>query len=434
MESNGVKTTGPAGGLVIITERIEHFRSVALGLTYRVGSRDDPAGREGAAHLVEHMVFKGTDGMDARAINVAAEANGAELNAFTDKENTCFYGRFPSDRSDPVTRLLADIVTAPSFNPAELAKEHEVIAEEIRATEEDPESHSVTLLLRALYGPHPMGRPVAGTRESVAATSRDDLHGFYHRYYGPACGVAVAAGDVEHERMVGLLEPLLGRNSHCVRPERAVPVVEPARTLVQTRPDLSQVHVCLARPTFPYPDPRRHALSVLNSVLGGGVASRLFQRLREEEGLVYSVSSFVELYEDAGLLGIYFATDHRKLGRCVAALKEELTRLRSERIGADEMERALNMTRSSVLLALESTTNRMMRLARTYQMFGRVVSVDETLAAYARLTRDEVSALIEELLPADGYHCGAVGPLSAAEFCRAVDVAGAAADQPAEKG
>ncbi|MEO0085651.1 MAG: pitrilysin family protein [candidate division WOR-3 bacterium] len=408
-DGNSVRTTALGGGLVVLSERLEHIRSVALGIDFRLGSRDDPAGKSGTAHLIEHMVFKGTKEMNAQAINIAAETHGAELNAFTDREATCFYGRFPGDRRRPVTALLAGIVSGPEFNQSELEKERQVVTDEIRTADEDPDSAAVNLLLKAVYGDAPLGRPVAGTVDSVAQISRADLRSFYDSFYGAGCCVVAAVGDVDHDELVELATTHLDRPARCATSRQPAEYTSP-RALVQTRADLTQTYVCLARPAFPYGDARRYALSVLNTVLGGGVSSRLFQRLREDEALVYSVSSFTELFADSGLLGIYFVADCRKLDRCLAVLKEELSRLLRERIAPDEFERALNMTRSSVLLSLESPTNRMMRLARTWLLLGRVISVDETLAGFDRLTRNEVSDLIEELLAPDGYHVGAVGP------------------------
>jgi predicted Zn-dependent peptidase len=366
--------------------------------------------------MIEHMVFKGTANKDAVAINIAAESLGAELNAFTDKESTCFYGRFPGDQSGPVMALLTEVVSAPAFRAEELVREKEVVAEEIRTSNEDPDSSAVNLMFRAAYGSHEMGRPIAGTEQSVSALADEELRARYRRLYGPNCAVAVAVGDVEHTRVADRLGALLDRHDGCTPMTRTRPQPVRPDSGVETRKDLSQVYVCLAMPTFTYADPRRHALVVLNTALGGGVSSRLFQRLREREALVYSVASFTESYEDSGLLGIYFVTDRRKLERCLAVLAEELSRLRADRLSPEEFERARNMTKSSVLLALESPTSRMMRLARTWQMLGRVVTVDETIDAFNRLTREQVAGLIDELLSQDFGYAGVVGPLTAAEF------------------
>jgi len=419
--SDGVRTTTLESGLVVISERLPYVRSVALGVSFLTGGRDDPPGKGGIAHMIEHMVFRGTQDKDVIAINIAAESHGAELNAFTDKESTCFYGRFPADQFGPVTALLAETVSGPAFRPEELVKEKEVVSAEIRTTREDPDSVAMNLLYRALYGDHGMGRQIIGSLESVAGLSDAELRGFYANSYGPGCGVAVGVGDVEHEQLVAAMGSLLNGREACRPPARAAAPGQPRRVMVETKKELSQVYLCLARPALVYTDPRRHALGVLNTALGGGVSSRLFQRLREQEALVYSVSSFAEQYSDSGLLGVYLVTDHRKLARCMAVLREELARLRRGRLSDEEFERARNMTKSFVLLALESPSTRMMRLARAWQLLGRAVSVDETVAAYNRLTRPDVESLLDELLTVDFEYCGAVGPLTEDAVHRALN-------------
>ena len=410
--TDGIRMTTLPSGLVVISERLPHIRSVALGLSFLTGGRDDPPGKGGIAHMIEHMVFRGTKDKDVIAINIAAETHGAELNAFTDKETTCFYGRFPGDQFGPVTALMAETVTGPAFRDEELVKEKQVVSEEIRTNREDPDSLALGLLFRTLYGHHGMGQEIVGTLESVDGLSGDDLRKRYSGCYGPACGVAVAVGDVEHERLAEALAKLLDMRQECRPPSRTPAVSLSPSVLVETKNELSQIYLCLAKPALVYADHRRHALAVLNMALGGGVSSRLFQRLREQEALVYSVGSFGEQYSDSGLLGVYLVTDHRKLARCVAVLREELARLRRDRLTDEEFERARNMTKSSVLLGLEGASTRMMRLARAWQLLGRVVTVDETVEAYNRLTRPDIENLMDELLASDFEYCGAVGPLS----------------------
>jgi len=416
MPDHPLRSSVLANGLLLVTEQLPHVRSVCLGLAFRVGGRDDPESLAGLCHLNEHMVFKGTADMDARAISFAAESLGAELNAFTDKELTCFYGRFPSDQQVRVTGLLAEIVGRPAFDPDELEKEKGVIAEEIRSSDEDPDSMTFNLVFEALYGRHPMGLPINGTVESVGRLEPAFLRRIYPEWYHVGTGVVAAAGDVRHEELAATLERNFAGWPKLAPQERTRPVPLPANCRVQTRKDLSQVYLCLTMPAFAYSDPRRHALAVLNTAFGGGLSSRLFQRLRETEGLVYSVSSFAELFEDSGLFGIYFVTDARKLARCVEVLREEIARVRREKLSPEEFERAHNMTRSSMLLALESTTSRMLRLARMHHLLGRVATVDETLERLNRLTLDEVNGLVDEVFCSPGFHAGSVGPVAEDEL------------------
>jgi predicted Zn-dependent peptidase len=413
-----VRTTRLDCGLEVITEHLPWIRSIALGLAYRIGSRDDPEGMAGLAHFFEHMVFKGTAELSAREISLRSESLGAELNAFTDKELTVFYGRGPGDTRRATAELLAEIVARPAFAPAELAKEQAVIAEEIRSTDEDPDSRTLNLTFEAVFPAGPMGWPVAGTLASVAAFDAATLDRLYPRRYHCGSGLVVATGDIDHDELVATIADRLGRPAPAGLPPRAPAVAGPPAVLSSRRDELSQVYICLAWPTFGYDDERRFALSVLNNTLGGGVSSRLFQRLREDEGLVYSISSFTEHYADTGLLAVYFVADRRRLERCLAILDEELARLRRELVSCEEFDRALCMTRSSVLLALESPTNRMLRMARTRHLLGRVITTDETLAAYNRLTLDSVNAMVGTVFAGTRPRVGGVGPLTTDELSR----------------
>ncbi len=408
-----IQATRLPGGLFVISERLRYLKSASLGVAFHLGSRDDPPGQEGMTHLIEHMIFKGTEEMDARAINIASESRGAELNAFTDKEATCFYARFPGENMADVTGLLTEILRAPAFRNPELEKEKQVVMEEIYSGEEDPESCMINLLMQAVYGTAPLGKTVLGTAESINRINENNLGGFYQGRYGAGCAVAVAVGDLEHQKVVDMVRVLDAKVG--MRPVRESAQFRSPGFLTRTRRELSQVYVCLARPAFAYTDPRRYALAVLNTALGGGVSSRLFQRLRETEGLVYSIGSFVELYEDSGLLGIYFIAEHRKLARCIAVLREEIERLRREGITEEEFKRAVTMIRSGLVLGSESSIGQMMRLARGYLIAGRVVTLEEILARYDRLELAEVTQLVGELLGEDSYYAGVVGPVGEKE-------------------
>ncbi|MEO0020443.1 MAG: pitrilysin family protein [candidate division WOR-3 bacterium] len=419
-EFQGIEATRVPGGLFVISERLPYLRSAALGFAYRIGSRDDPKGKEGTAHLVEHMVFKGTERLNAKSINIFVESHGAEMNGFTDKEITCFYCRFPREEIEPMVGLMQEILKAPAFAQEELDKEKGVVSEEIRTNEEDPETCAVNLLMKAIYGEESLGRPVLGTVNSIARLNRDDLQRFYQAFYGAKSGVVAAAGDIEHQRLVAMLDKFDPPGAQALI--RGKLPLMPFRALTQVRKDISQVYVCLAWPTFPYKDPRRYALSVLNTALGGGVSSRLFQRLREEEGLVYSIGSFVEGYEDTGVLGIYFVAEAQKFLRCITVLREEIALLRQERVKMEEFERARSMTKSAVVLAMESSTSRMLRLARSYLLLDRVTGIDETVQAYNSLKVGDVIELIDLLLSEDRFYAGVVGPLTEEEVTKVIGV------------
>ncbi len=405
--------TSLPSGLSVITEHLPSFRSIAFGIGYKIGSRDDPWGEEGSAHLIEHMIFKGTADMDAKKINIIAESNGAELNGFTDKELTCFYARCPAEKTEPVVDLLIKIVNEPAFMENELLKEKGVVAEEIRSNEEEPESSAINLLFTALYGETPLGKPVIGTLNSLNRISRSSLNHFYQSHYGDNCAVMVGVGDIEHEKITAILNRMNHRTG--ITPQRISNLKFAPRVLARQCKEISQAYIALARPTFSYKDPRRYALTILNCILGGGTSSRLFQRLREDEGLVYSISSFIELYEDTGIIGVYYITEHQKLSKCTNILKEEITRLKQQKITPEEFERAKIMTKSALLIGMESLSNRMLRLVRQYFLLGNVTDLEETVALYNRVTYDEVCDLIETLFNNELFCAGAVSPLSEKE-------------------
>lgn len=409
-----IHATRLPGGMFVITEKLPNFHSVTLGFAYRVGARDDPSGREGTAHLIEHMIFKGTEELNAKAINIIAESHGAELNGFTDKEGTCFYARFPQDQTEVIVKLMRQILATPAFAEPELIKEKEVVREEIRAGDEDPESCALNLLFAAIFGDSPLGRPAIGTFESIDPISDRDLRDFYRTYYCADNGVIVAVGGVDHLGLVDLLSEF--SNQKCCPLVRQPSLPGQRNFLTRHRSDISQVHLCLGIPVFSNTDPRRYALAVLNTAVGGGVSSRLFQRLREEEGLVYSVGSFIELYQDTGLLAVYLSAEHQKLARCVGVLKDELRRLRTGKISREEFERALVMTRSAVLLGMESPITRMLRLSRAYLILGRIQTWEEIIAAYNQVTWEQVNSLIDELLLEERFYGSAVGPIPEAEM------------------
>lgn len=409
-----IQATRLPGGLFVITETLSYLHSVTLGFGYRVGSRDDPLGGEGIAHLIEHMIFKGTEELDARRINIIAETHGAELNGFTDKEGTCFYARFPSDQTDTIVDLMGKILSTPAFAETELSKEKEVVSEEIRASDEDPESCAFNLLLRVLFGDTPLGRPGIGTLDSIVQIGRTDLLEFYKTYYSADAGVVVGVGDINHNQLLEKLAGFEGRKG--IPPQRQGSIFRNPGVLTRTRPDISQVHLCLGVPTFAHTDPRRYALSVLNTALGGGVSSRLFQRLREEEGLVYAVGSFAELFQDAGFLCIYLSAERQKLPRCVEVLKEEISRFKKDRINREEFGRAMTMTRSAILLGMETPLNRMLRLSRGYLILGRVQTGEEIISALNQVTLEEVNGLIDEVLNGAHFYASAVGPVEQPEI------------------
>ncbi|MDH5186120.1 MAG: insulinase family protein [candidate division WOR-3 bacterium] len=404
------KTLLPSG-LRVITEKLPYLHSIALGIIFDRGSRDEAENEQGISHLLEHMFFKGTTNRTAREISIFAESKGTIIDGFTSKENTGVYARFLSENFAPIIDLSCEVLSSPLFAANELEKEKGVIYEEIKSAQEDPEDQMLNLLFKVLYEPHPMGFPITGTLQSLEPIDAQALRNYYQKNYGKRSAIVVGVGEIEHNALCDLISEKLNIAQDDSKNSRMTPNFKKPNYQFEPRQELTQVFVSMAKPIFSFQDERRYALSVLNTALGGGLSSRLFQRLREEEGLVYTISSFVDLFLDSGILGVYFVTDYKKLAKGINTVLEEINKLRQQKFQPEEFETASNLTKSSILLALENPLSRMMRLAKTELLLKRVLTVDETLAAYNRLTLDSLNTLIEEVLPDDDFFISCVGPL-----------------------
>jgi predicted Zn-dependent peptidase len=420
-------------GLQVLSESFPVFPSVALGVIFNQGSRDESAAEQGLTHLTEHMLFKGTARKSAAEISRTIEAIGGMINGFTHKEATGIYVRFLSEHFDLVSGLVLEMLNEPQFAPQELAKEREVVAEEIKSAREDPEDEAVDLLFRAFYGDHPLGFPVSGEVDTIAQVSAARLHDYYNRNYVRDRTLVAAVGDVDHARLEARFgNGLFPGPAHMGTPLRGVspftecgmgnaerrtkPVRIAPNLKVRERREISQVFVGIGKPTIAFPDPRRCALAVMNAAFGAATSSRLFRRLREDEGLVYSISSFAELFTDTGVFGVFLATDKKKLGKTLKVLEQEWNRLVSDNFTPEEFETSRNYTKGAMILSLESFSTRMMRLAQSQLMLNRVVTVEEKIRALNALTRDDMAALLQELGRFEDYYAGAVGPVKEAEL------------------
>jgi len=403
-------------GVRVISEPFAGFRSVALGVIFNLGSRDEPAAEQGLTHLVEHMLFKGTRNRTARQLSQAVEAIGGFINGFTNKEMTGIFVRFLGEHFDLVSRLVLEMINESRFAPEALAKEQEVIFEEIKSGHEDPDDEVSDLLFQAAYGDHPLAFSVSGEVETVGSITDSRLRRYFTECYRRDHAVVVASGDVDHSR---LASELAARMQLAVN-GNAVSRVNPARPgpgiRVHERHEISQVFVCLAKPCIPYPDSRRHALGIVNSAFGGAASSRLFQRLREEEGLVYSVYSFAELFSDAGLFGVYLVTDRKKLEKALAAVRQEWNQLVRGNLEPEELATSKSFSKGTMMLGLESLSSRMMRMAHSRLLLDRVVPIEEKLAKMDALTRDDTAEVLQCIGELDDFCVSAVGPVTEAEL------------------
>jgi predicted Zn-dependent peptidase len=387
-----IEETRLANGVRIVTERMPEARSVSLGVWVAVGGRDEPDSLAGASHFLEHLLFKGTAGRSARQIAEAVDAVGGEMNAFTNREHTAYYTRLPAARVDLGLEILGDVLTAPAFRPHEVDAERQVIVEEILMNLDVPEDHVHTLLAEALFPGHPLGREVLGTRESVEAASRDQIADFFARWYRPRNLVVVAAGDLDHQRLVDGFADTLGRLEGGERPERTAPgdAVEPRTVLDE---ETEQVHLAMGWRAVDNNDDDRYPLSVANQVLGGGMASRLFQEIREERGLCYSVYSWASTYADAGCAGIYAGTAPSRVAELLDVVDDEIAKMTASGVSEGELAVAKGYLEGSLLLGLEDSGSRMARLGRSLMARDEVVPIEEQLARIRAATTDDVAAV-----------------------------------------
>lgn len=365
-------------GLTLLTERIPTVRSASIGVWVRRGSRDEPPDRNGIAHFVEHMLFKGTPTRSARDIAFAIDAMGGQLDAFTSKEITAYWAQVLDEQLPAAFDLLADLVQNPRFDPEDVEREREVILEEIAAAEDDSEDVLFERFLSRFYDGHAMGRPILGTRETVDAMRVEMLREYMDSLRAGDLVIS-AAGNLEHADVEDLVSGAFdGARPGPAHRARVGPGVS-AHVEVMHRQQLEQVHLCLAVEGLPATNPQRYAISLLNTLLGGSVSSRLFQSIREERGLAYGVYSSAAAYSDTGYLLVNAATRPQNVELVVELILQELDRLRAEPPAEEELERMKDHLKGGLMLGLENTFGRMANLARQEIAFGRNYGLDEIL-------------------------------------------------------
>jgi predicted Zn-dependent peptidase len=420
--TDGIRREGFDNGLVLITERMDNIRSVSLGVWLKQGSRHETAAQNGISHFIEHLLFKGTETRTAKEIALVVDSIGGQMDAFTTKEYTCFYFKVLDTHLDLAVDLLADIVRHPKFVPEEIEKERKVIYEEIKMVDDTPDELVYDLFSGTFWKGHPLGRPIQGTRETVAAMGPDILTRHFRDSYQPGNLLVTAAGYLDHDRVSRMIHAAFAPLRNRTDPVRVTPPVPLADLAVREKPDLGQLHVCLGVPCFPMQDERRYQQYVLNTVLGGTMSSRLFQKIREDRGLVYSVSSSINSFLDSGHLLVYAATSPESGREVVRLVAQELGRLRDERIGDAELQMARDHLKGSLMLSLESSSSRMSNLARQEVYFGRQFTVNEVLEGIDAVTAPQLQDLSREILRPDACALAILGPPARPAITRA-DVA-----------
>ena len=395
----------------VVSERLEHVRSAAVGYWIGAGSRDEQAAEAGVTHFIEHLLFKGTGRYSALEIAEIFDGLGGELNAATSREHTLVYARVPDHHLETAMDVMGDMVFAPSFD--ELDAEREVVLEEIAMYDDAPQELVHDLISEAVFGDHPLGRPVIGTADVISSIPRDSIARYHDTMYVPGNIVVSAAGNIEHERVVELVERALeqrngGREQHVnMRP----PLVQaPPPRLRFQRKETEQYHVCLGAPGISRSDRRRFAASLLDAILGGSASSRLFQEIREKRGMAYAVYSFVSQYTDTGQIGIYLGTREDNLAEALAIAAEQIADIAAGNLPDRELERAKENLKGRILLSMESTSTRMNRLGKSLITDSELLSLDRIVAEIDAVEKASVSELAAALLAPERLSAACIGP------------------------
>lgn len=401
-------TTLP-NGLRVITEQMPSVRSVAIGCWIDTGTRDEHPAEAGVSHFLEHLLFKGSEKMSAREVSETFDAIGAESNAFTSKEATCYWARLLDRDLGTGLDVIAEIVQRPAFRQNEIDAERQVVIEEINMSDDDPDDVAHENFTSGVFAGHSLEAPVLGTRESIRGMTRDDIHGYWRRRYGAGSTVVAASGSVDHDEVVGMIAERFGdwdggNVNHDHTPARF------ASRVKVTRRDTEQAHVLLGGPGLDRYDERRWAFELLNHVMGGGMSSRLFREIRDERGLAYAVYSFRLSYADTGAWGVYVGTTPSQTDTCLKLVREELARVVDEGITAEELERAKGSMRGGLALSMEDPNSRMIRLGRDELAQMPHLSVDERLARLDAVDLVQVRSVARDLYGSEVRVIGAVGP------------------------
>jgi predicted Zn-dependent peptidase len=397
-------------GIRIVTEAMPHVRSVAVGIWVETGSRVEDEARGGISHLIEHLVFKGTETRSAEEIARAIDSVGGQMDAFTAKEHTCFYVSVLDEHLALAVDLLADILRHPRVADDDIEKEKAVVLQEIKMVEDTADDLVHDLFAERFWAGHPLGRPILGRWDVVQGFDRRAILDHLEEEYVPGKIVIAVAGHVEHARVVDLFADRFDGFARGGRAHELVPPVPRVDVHVVPKP-LEQVHLVVGFPGIPDVAPERYALYLLNDVIGGSMSSRLFQEIRERQALAYSVHSGTQSYRDAGLFYIYAGTDAANFNKVVKALVKEVRSLRQDGITAEELRRAKDHLKGSLMLSLESTSSRMNRLARHELRFGSFLAMDAMLEAIDAVRPEQVTDLISRVLDEDQLSLLTLGPI-----------------------
>jgi predicted Zn-dependent peptidase len=407
---HGLNKTVLSNGIRIVTKQVPQARSVAMGVWVNVGARDERGEEGGLSHFIEHMIFKGTKRRAALQIAKEFDAIGGQCNAFTSKENTCYYAKVMDTHVDTMVDLLSDIFLNSVFDSDEVERERQVILQEIRMLEDTPDEHIHVLLAEAVWGSHPLGCSILGIPETVTRFDSDRIKQYFSRAYQPERIVIAAAGNLEHvpfvESIAQVFEVVRRGNDF---PERTKPTMDWVATAHPKK--LEQVHICLGTKGVHTTDPRRHTCALLNVVLGGNMSSRLFQEIRERRGLAYAIYSFILSYSDTGLIGVYVGVDKSNTQEALRLIVKEMKQLREKPVDDAELRNAKEHLKGGLYLAAESTSNQMTRLAHNEIYFRRHIPLQELVDEIEKVTAEDILGLAHDTFQHGAVSLALLGPV-----------------------
>lgn len=413
MNSHYQKTVLP-DGLRIISESIPSVRSISIGLWVDIGSRDEPEDIEGVSHFIEHMVFKGTASRSAFDIVSHIESVGGMLNAFTTRENTCFLSKIIDRHLPRAVDVLSDMVFNARFDENDIAKEKKIVIEEINEVEDNPSDLVHDIFAESIFGKHSLGRPILGTVKSVQGYSPEKIVGFLKKNYQRNRMMIVASGNLEHEVLIELVNKHFPDTNSGDSAANTIKRIKPElhNGLFVANRNTNQSHICIGMPAVTFDHPQRAALLILNSFLGGSMSSRLFQRIREELGMAYTVFSYLDFFEDTSIIGVYLNTEKNQTGQVISEVYKELEKFKSNSLSSIELDSTKEQLKGSLVLGLENTSHRMNRLAKHELLLNKYISIDETIQEIDKVNAADLLDLANQLFNPDKFTITVLGPVS----------------------
>jgi predicted Zn-dependent peptidase len=405
-------------GLTVITEEMEHIRSVSIGIWVKTGSRDESAEWNGISHFIEHMVFKGTKHRSAEDIARQMDSIGGNMDAFTAKECVCFNVKLLDEHLPIAMDVLSDLVLNPVFNVSDISRERGVILEEIKMDEDNPDYLVHEIFTQNFWKDHPLGKPILGTKDTVRKFERDPVLDFYGQRFAPGNMIICAAGHLKHDEFVELVRKHFAHMQPVKNGFHGPKPAVVSRIIMRNKKALEQVQICIGVPSHPIAHERRHASYILSTLLGGGMSSRLFQNIRERQGLAYAIYSDLSPYRDTGCMSVYAGTSRESASKVVQSVVSEFRKLKQELVPEEELRRSKDQLKGSLMLSLESSTARMSNLARQEMYFDHFYTLDELIAKIESVTSEEIKELANQFFQTDSIAVTVLGNLNGLKLSR----------------